>query len=261
MVNADLRLQSFTGSGDRRARSYLLVRASAEGDFDSALDSGADALILDLGDWANDGERARRREAARRFLAAARETSLRPALFVCVAPVESEAVDADLQALMPAEPDGVFLSQACGGTSVQHLAAKLAVQEAECGLADGATRIVASAAQTPAAIFRLETYAGASRRLAGLAFDPEALGRSLAAPAAALELTAPFALARSLTLFGASAAGVAAIDAPCGENVGEQELHLRCRAARRDGFAAKLAVVASQIPQINKTFATDPATL
>lgn len=240
-------------------RSYLLIRTTPDSDFIAAMSSGADALVLDLGDE-NDVARGRRREAVRRFLEEARKAAVRPRLFVRVAPLDSGAIDADLEALVSAEPDGVFLSQACGGASIQHLSAKLAVQEAEFGLEDGAIRIVAMASETPAAIFGLGTYAGASRRLAALAFDTDLLGRSLGARSASGELTAAFALARSLTLFGAAAAGVAAIDAPC-PDVDEIRLRERCGAARREGFTGKLATSVSQILLINEAFGSEKATL
>lgn len=244
-------------------RSYLLVHAARDDDLDAALSSGADAVVVDLGDWAKSAEREQARAAARRFLGRARAMEGRPALYVRVAPLESAAIDGDLAAVAPAAPDGVFLSQACGGASIQHLSAKLAVQEAECGLEDGATRIVAMATQTPAAIFELGTYAGASRRLAGLAFDTQALRLSLGArgaPSAPDELAAPFALARALAVFGAAAARVAAIDAPFA-NADADGLRADCLAARRDGFAAKLAAYPAQIRVIKETFASDEPTL
>ena len=117
-------------------------------------------------------------------------------------------IEAELDALMPAAPDGIVLL-AQSGADVQHLGVKLAVREAELGIADGATRIIALAGGTPGAIFQLASFAGASPRLIALAFDSSALAASLGtndeAPAA------PLTLARNLTLFAAKAAGVAAL--------------------------------------------------
>ncbi|BBU60737.1 citryl-CoA lyase [Methylosinus sp. C49] len=236
-------------------RSFLFV-APREETFSAALASGADALALDLGDPADPA-----RESIRRQAVALIERPRPPGLgvYVLVPPLAGAAIDADLAAIVAAGADGVFLPQACGGASVQHLSAKLAVAEAECGRADGATRIIALATQTPAAIFALSTYGGASSRLEALAFDTEPLRRALrAAPDGA---ATPLATARSLLLLGAAAAGVAAIDAPFADLADTAGLAAQCRAARRDGFAGKLALDPIQIPPINQTFAADAPAL
>jgi citrate lyase subunit beta/citryl-CoA lyase len=208
---------------------------------DAALDSGADALLLDL-DGASAREMARQR--ARAFLETARRRAERPALFARVAPASSAAIDADLAALMPAAPDGVVLEDSRGRASVEQLSAKLAVWEAEAGLIDGATRIVALAAR-PAGVFGLGGYAGCSRRLAGLAFEGEALRAVMGAQ--------PLALARSLLLLGAAAAGVPAIDGPF-SGADEAGLRADCHAARQDGFAGKMAGDAGHVEIIDEIF-------
>lgn len=238
-------------------RSCLVIRADQEIDVDAALSCGAHSLAFDLGSLDGAG-RERARAAARHFLIHARKAASRAALYVCVAPVESQAIDRDLEALVPAAPDGVCLARACGGASVQHLAAKLAVHEAEAGRADGATRIMAMTTQTPAAIFGLGSYASASSRLAALAFDMEELCVALGATTWRSEdggLTPPFALARALTLFGAAASQVMAIDAPLLDVADEEGLRAECLAARRDGFAGKIAVHPAQVRVINEAFA------
>lgn len=238
-----------------KMRSFLLI-APREEAFSAALASGADALALDLGDPADPA-----RESMRRRAAALIERPRPPGLgvYALIAPLAGAAIDADLAAVVAAGVDGVFLPQACGGASVQHLSAKLAVAEAECGRADGATRIIALATQTPAAIFALSSYGGSSSRLEALAFDTEPLRRALrAAPDGA---AAPLAVARAMLLLGAAAAGVAAIDAPFADLADAVGLAAQCRAARRDGFTAKLALDPAQIPPINQTFAEDAPTL
>lgn len=237
-------------------RSFFLV-APREEAFAAALASGADAIVLDLCD---SGEASRSGAAA--LIRRPRPPGLR--LYARIAPLDSAAIDADLASVVTAGADGIFLPQACGGASVQHVSAKLAVQEAECGRADGATRIVALATQTPAAIFALFSYAGASARLEALAFDVEPLRRALGAEphsAAANDPASPFSVARALLLLGAAAAGVAAIDAPFAAIGDAEGLVAQCRAARRDGFGAKLALDATQIPAINQTFGEAPPAL
>jgi citrate lyase subunit beta / citryl-CoA lyase len=220
-------------------RCCLTVRVFENVDPRDALDSGADALLLELGDVMGAARRDRR-TSARELLRRMRETLPGLALYVRVAPVESGEIDADLAALIPAAPDGVFLEQACGAASLQHLAAKLCLCEAQAGVTKGVTRIVAMAAQTPAAVFQLGAYGGATR-LAGLAFEAGALPQSTQV------------MARGLLVLGAAAAGTLAIDASPAED--DAEFATQCAAARREGFAAKLAFSPAQAAVVRAVFA------
>ena len=59
---------------------------------------------------------------------------------------------------------------------------------------------------------------------------------------------------RNLCLFGASAAGVAAIDSVYTDFRDLQGLKRDCALAARDGFSGKLAIHPAQIPVINQAF-------
>ena len=158
---------------------------------------------------------------------------------------------------MPEAPDAVMLPKCLGGASVQQLGAKLAVHEAEHDLADGATRILAIATESARALYGFASYIGCSRRLDGLAWGGEDLSADLGAEANRLAdgaYAAPYALARALTLIGAAAAGVSAIDAAFTNFRDAEGLGAEARAARRDGFGAKMAIHPAQVPIINKVF-------
>jgi citrate lyase subunit beta/citryl-CoA lyase len=232
-------------------RSLLIVRGDDEAKLAAALASEADALIVDLPGAAD-------ARAAAPFLAQARRRAPRPRLYVRVSPLGSGRVDADLDAVMPEAPDGVALPQCRDGAGVQQLAAKLAVRESEYGLADGATRILAFAGESARGLFGFATYRGCSARLDGLAWGSEALAADLGAEATRPPdgaWTGAFALARTLTLIGAAAAEVAAIDAAFSDVEDREGLRAEARAARRDGFAAKLAIHPAQVAVINQVFA------
>ena len=66
--------------------------------------------------------------------------------------------------------------------------------------------------------------------------------------------TEPFALARSLTLFAASAAGVPAIETVYPDFRDADGLAACAARARRDGFARMLAIHPIQVPIINTAF-------
>ncbi|HEU6442874.1 MAG TPA: HpcH/HpaI aldolase/citrate lyase family protein, partial [Microvirga sp.] len=70
--------------------------------------------------------------------------------------------------------------------------------------------------------------------------------------------TDPYRLARSLTLLGAAAAGVDAIDSVFTNFRDMEGLAIECRAARRDGFVAKMAIHPAQVPVINEAFTPSP---
>jgi len=236
--------------------SHLLVRADDATRLEQALEGQADCLWLDLEDLPA-ASKPRARELALGLLQSARGRSPQH-LFVRVNGLESGEIDADLDIVLKGAPDGIVLPKARGGADVQHLGAKLALGEAEYDLIDGSTRIMAIAAQMPAAIFKMGTYPGASRRLAGLCWAPDDLATAIGAKAARTPdgtLTAPYALARSLTLMAAKAAGVAAIDCAYADPHDIAGLKAECEAARRDGFTGKLAIDPDQVALINAIFA------
>jgi citrate lyase subunit beta/citryl-CoA lyase len=106
-------------------------------------------------------------------------------------------------------------------------------------------------------LFGLQDYAGATPRLAGLAWGAEDLSAVLGASAVRDDggnWLAPYQLARSLCLFAAAAAGVPAIDTVYTDYRDETGLKAFAAAARRDGFSGMLAIHPSQVPVINDAF-------
>jgi citrate lyase subunit beta/citryl-CoA lyase len=66
--------------------------------------------------------------------------------------------------------------------------------------------------------------------------------------------TEPYALARTLCLLGARAAGVEPIDAVYANFKDTAGLERQCREAARDGFTAKMCIHPDQVPIINQAF-------
>jgi citrate lyase subunit beta/citryl-CoA lyase len=238
-------------------RSFLFAPGDSVRKLEKSLTFGADAIIADLEDSiAPDGKETARRVTAE-FLQAARAKADHPRLFVRINGLTTGLADDDLDGVMAAAPDGIVLPKAVGGADIQHLGAKLAVREAEFGLEDGGTAIVALSTETARSIFALGTLPGASHRLKGISWGGEDLSVEVGAHANRLEdgtYTDPYRLARSLTLFGAAAAGVDAIDAVYVNFRNEAGLAAECAAGRRDGFVAKMAIHPAQVPVINDAF-------
>jgi citrate lyase subunit beta/citryl-CoA lyase len=239
-------------------RSLLFVSAADEKGLAGALEAGADGVCLDLESSVPSTAKSSARKKICVFVAAAKARERCPCIYVQVNALDTELLDADLDAVLPSGPYGLILPKCADGQSLQHLGAKLAVKEAECGFANGATSIIAGAAATAASIFSMGTFIGASRRLKGLIWSSESLAAALGSKARDRNgrLTPPFTLARNLTPFAARAAGVLAID-EISPNPGEVDaFRQECEAARGDGFDAKMAIDRIQVEIINAVFAS-----
>jgi citrate lyase subunit beta/citryl-CoA lyase len=234
-----------------KLRSLLFVPGDRPDRMEKALNSGADALILDL----EDSVAASARPEARRAVAAFLQANSQARLWVRVNPLDSPDHEKDLAAIVPAHPDGLFLPKAEGGASVDELARRLT----EHG--NATAQIIAIASETPAAMFQLGTYGGA-RRLAGVTWGAEDLPAAIGAATsreADGRFTPPYELARSLTLFGAAAAGVAPIETVYPDFRDLEGLAAYAGRARRDGFTGMMAIHPAQVAPINAAFTPSEA--
>lgn len=227
-------------------RSLLFVPGDRPERFDKAAAAGADALILDLEDSVGADRKALAREAVAARLAGDRAG---PALFVRVNPEDGGDHGADLASLAANPPDGVMLPKVEAPDAVARLAARLA-----------GVPILPIATETPAAIFTLGQYRRVAAHLAGLTWGAEDLPAAIGATAAREEdgrYTAPIEMVRALTLFGAHAAGVAAIETVFPALRDLDGLAAYAARGRRDGFGGMMAIHPAQVPIINRAFAPD----
>jgi citrate lyase subunit beta/citryl-CoA lyase len=243
-------------------RSLLFVPGDSPRKLSKGVESGADALILDLEDSVAGDRKAEARATSLAFLKDIGEAARRPRLLVRVNGLDTGLTDDDLDAVVAGRPDAILLPKAEGGPSVIHLDAKLAVREALAGLPDGAIGIMAIATETAAALFAAGTYAGASARLSALTWGAEDLSADIGAETnrdADGNFTGPFRLARSLCVAAAAAAKVAALDTVFVDFRNADGLRREAEEARRDGFVGKLAIHPGQVAVINEVFTPSPA--
>ncbi|WP_242117224.1 HpcH/HpaI aldolase/citrate lyase family protein [Sphingomonas lacusdianchii] len=234
-----------------RLRSLLFVPGDRPDRFAKAAASGADALILDLEDAVAASAKADARAAVADWLG---EPAAVPR-FVRINPVDGALTVGDLDALVGTRPDGIVVPKAEGAATIARIDTLLA----ERGLAD--LLLLPIATETPAAIFQLGSYAGVGHRLAGLTWGAEDLPAAIGATTAREDdgrYTAPYELARSLTLFGAHAAGVAAIDTVYPAIRDEAGLVAYAARAARDGFTGMMAIHPAQVAGINAAFTPTP---
>ena len=231
-----------------RLRSLLFVPGDRPERIKKALGLEVDALILDL----EDSVAATMKDEARGHVAAIlAEPRQGPRLFVRVNPIDSPNHAGDIEALASTTPDGVVLPKAEGSASVLRLKENLMQR----GIS--AVSILPIATETPAAMFELGTYRSVAGNLAGLTWGAEDLPAAIGAATSREEdgrYTAPYELARSLTLFAASAAGVPAIDTVYPDFRDLDGLANYARRAARDGFSGMMAIHPSQVAAINAAF-------
>ena len=239
-------------------RSYLFVPADSERKMKKASDVGADALILDLEDSVAPDSRPAARELSRDYLVD------RERVWVRINPIASEDAAADLEAIMPSAPTGIMLPKSRGADDVIRLAAMLDTLERTHGIEAGRTCILPICTETPDALFTLGSYAGCSPRLAAMSWGAEDLSAAVGASAKrndSGDWLPPYELARSLCLFGAAAAEVAAIDTVYTDFRDEKGLADYAANARRDGFSGMLAIHPEQVDVINRAFVPTTAEL
>jgi citrate lyase subunit beta / citryl-CoA lyase len=239
-------------------RSLLFVPGDDERKLAKGFGSAADALILDL----EDAVAPARKSAARGICVKALQAANTPKrLFVRVNALDTGETRADVEAIMRGRPYGIVLPKCRGAEDMKVVGDMLAALEAREGIAPGATRILPIATENGASMFGLGSYAGVER-LCGIFWGGEDLAAELGVVSnrdAQGRYTAPFQLARSLTLYGAAAAGVIAVDAVFTNFRDIEGLRAEAAEALRDGFSAKAAIHPDQVEPINAAFTPSAA--
>lgn len=238
-------------------RSLLFVPADSDKKLAKGLESGADALIVDLEDSVAAEKKPAARIIAAEFLKLNQKMNERPRLFVRINAFATGLSDQDLDSVMAHKPDGIVLPKAEGEATVTRLDKRLMAAEKKFKIAEGQTKILAIATETAAALFRAGTYKGSSSRLAGLTWGAEDLSADLGAETnrdADGNFLDPYRFARVLCLAGATAAQVQPIDTVYVDFKNEKGLRREAEEARRDGFTGKLAIHPAQVAIINDVF-------
>ncbi|MCU0948386.1 MAG: CoA ester lyase [Porphyrobacter sp.] len=240
-----------------RMRSWLFAPGDSAKKMGKAIASAADIALLDLEDSVALESKPAARALVTEVLA---EADNRARLWVRINPLTTPHAIADLVAVIPARPGGVFLPKAEGAADITRLHHYLTALEAANGMAQGSTLIAALVTETAAAMFKTGDYAGdypGRERLVAMSWGAEDLSSALGAReqrGADGEYSHTYEMARSLCLIGASAAGVAAIETVQPEFRDLAALEKRARRVRAQGFAGMLAIHPAQVDPINAAF-------
>ena len=232
-----------------RLRSLLFVPGDRPERFAKAAASGADAVILDLEDSVVPDAKARARDAVADALERRTEGV---AWLVRVNPLAGAENAADCALLAGRGPDGVLLPKAEGPDDVARLHDALGVP------------VLPIATETARGVFALGGYAEVGDRMLGLTWGAEDLPAAIGASASRDgegRLLPPYQLVRSLALFAAHAAGVAAIETVFPALGDEAGLARVVAEARRDGFTGMMAIHPRQVGPINDGFTPSAAEL
>jgi citrate lyase subunit beta/citryl-CoA lyase len=233
-------------------RSLLFVPGNSAKMIAKASTSAADIIILDL----EDAVHPEAKPDARNTVV---ETLSRPSTgqqrYVRVNSLDTIWCREDVEAVIPAGPDGIVLPKSFGPEDVVRVSDL--IERNEPLARRGKTGIIVVCTETPASTLSLAAKSWRHPRLTGLMWGGEDLSAAIGATANRDDqgrYTGPFALARNLCLLAARAAEVAPIDAVLTDFRDSDALHREANTARRDGFSAKVAIHPSQVEIINRCF-------
>lgn len=233
-------------------RSLLFVPGNSTKMIAKASASAADAIILDLEDAVDPDAKPEARKVVVDALSGPRKG---PRRYVRVNSLDTAWCRDDVEAVIPAGPDGIVLPKSLGPEDVARLSDL--IEHHEPAVQKGETGIVVVCTETPSSTLSLAAKSWRHPRLAGLMWGGEDLSAAIGATGNRDDqgrYTGPFALARNLCLLAARAAEVVPIDAVFTDFRDIAGLRREANAARRDGFSAKVAIHPSQVEIINRCF-------
>jgi citrate lyase subunit beta/citryl-CoA lyase len=226
-------------------RSMLYVPGIRQDRFGKAMAAGADAVVFDLEDSVESGQKEKARSLIAEFLATPPAGALRLVRFNGVHTVEGEA---DLEFFSGRSGfDGVLLPKV-ETVGLVELVARIFARHAPGGIVPPLLVML----ETPTAILRAADIATADAPVAALLFGAEDFTARLG-----VERTTDgeeLLYARAQIALAAAAAGADAIDAVFTDLNDMDGLRRDCRRARGLGFRGKMAIHPKQIDIINETF-------
>jgi len=223
----------------------LFVPGTRPDRFAKAMQAGADAVVFDLEDSVEAGQKQKARSLVAEFLASPGVEALR---LVRMNAIETADGEADLELFSGTQGfDGVLVPKVETVGAVELVARVFARRERLGGVPPLLLLL-----ETPRAILRAAEIAAADAPVAALLFGAEDLTASLA-----VERTIDgeeLSFARAQIALAAAAVGAEAIDAVFTDLNDAESLRRDCQRARAVGFRGKMAIHPKQIEVINDAF-------
>jgi len=236
-------------------RSLHFVPGGNERMIQKALTLPADGLILDLEDAVAPERKAATRPIVRRWLETLdfgpRERWVR------MNPISSEHAEADLEETIAGRPDGYVVPKPRRAEDIRRVVGILDRLEHTHGMPPGSTRLIPIATETPEGLLNIREIAGASPRIAAIAWGIEDLSAAMGLPRTRDDEGRYLDIARHARVMCAvvaSAAGVEAIDTVFIDIADTGGLARECHEGVAMGFAGKISIHPGQIEVINAAF-------
>lgn len=237
-------------------RSWMFVPGHRQKMIDKALAINADAIMLDI----EDGVAPSEKDTARKLIGEAlgRERAPKaPARFVRVNAIGHERMDADLEAVLRPELDGLVLPKVETAEEVLKVESVLKMLEPEHKIARGSVRLLI-AIESPRGLLNAPAIAASSPRVVGLMFGAEDYGREMGLPTKREGEAQDLLYARSAIAVAAASAHVQAIDGVWVDLKDTDGLNRFALQSRRLGFSGMSLIHPSQIDPINAVFSPTP---
>lgn len=238
-------------------RSFLFVPADSEKKINKAMQSQADALVLDLEDSVMPGRKAYARDLLAELLAKPR-AEYPGSLWVRINPLTTPMALPDLCAVVGSALGGILLPKCSGKQDVLTASNFLSALALKAGLEADNIGILAVATETAAAPFALgEYHTSPLPRLWGLTWGAEDLSSAIGAATnvgADGEWAFTYRMVRSQCLLSAKAAGVQCVETLFVDYKDSEGVFHSSVAARREGFTGRFAIHPAQVDPINAAF-------
>lgn len=236
-------------------RSLLFVPADDAKKQQKALNSAADAVILDLEDSVAPNNKAKARDVLRTFLTALDSDKK---IIVRINALDTEFWQEDLELALAFAPDYILLPKARNGDDVKTVNELIHAHQK----ASQKTQIIALVTEVPEAMFKMDSFKDSGDRLSALTWGAEDLSAEIGAQTNKDEdgnYFVVYQLARSLCLLGAAHANVAAIDSVYTDFKNAEGLRRETERAKLEGFTGKMLIHPNQIDIVNEVFTPSEA--
>ena len=208
-----------------------------------------DSICMDI----EDAVAASRKISARAIIVEALNTLNfgRSERLVRISPVGSGSETADLQAVLPANPDGIVIPKVTSPSHIQWASHEIARYERGNNLPAGHILLLAMV-ETAQGIVNLREIASCDARLQGLIFGAEDLANDLGAVRTREGWEVFYA--RSAVITYAAAFGLQAIDMVFTDFNNTEALRAECQQAAGMGYTGKQAIHPNQVAPIQDSF-------
>lgn len=230
----------------RLRRSLLFVPAHQPGRIQDALQSQADAVVIDLEAAVTEGEKARAREILSQVLADLDTGDKELFLRINTLGTLNSIHDLAFLASLPRLPDTIILPTVESPREVQLLASWLDEME-KPGQEPAGIAVILESAQ---GMFQAAEIAKASQRVTAVIFG----GGDFSQQIGCAEQWEPLLYGRHTVVLAATVAGVDAIDVPFRDAEDEAGLRSECARVRAMGFSGKGLIHPGQAPVVNEAF-------